>query len=188
MSSYRIKLFRTSTMPIVLLSALVSNFYFVSHFLHKRYNGNYFLVNLMGKWQQSGQFNIPIGGLAYYVTAPGRLADMAPDPIRALFYLVFTLAICALLSKTWIQVSGFAARDVVKKLEAQNMGIPGHKFSSLEKELNHYVPIAAALGGICIGALTVMADLMGAMVSGPGILLAVTIIYQCCEAYEEQEC
>ncbi|KAL6226971.1 hypothetical protein ACLB2K_000930 [Fragaria x ananassa] len=142
----------------------------------------------MGKWQQSGRFNIPIGGLAYYVTAPGRLADMAPDPIRALFYLVFTLAICALLSKTWIQVSGFAARDVVKKLEAQNMGIPGHKFSSLEKELNHYVPIAAALGGICIGALTVMADLMGAMVSGPGILLAITIIYQCCEAYEEQEC
>jgi len=31
---------------------------------------------------------------------------------------------------------------------------------------------------MCIGALTVVADLLGAIGSGTGILLAVTIIYQ----------
>ena len=45
------------------------------------------------------------------------------------------------------------------------------------KELNRYIPNAAAFGGMCIGALTIMADLMGAIGSGTGILLAVTIIY-----------
>lgn len=41
-----------------------------------------------------------------------------------------------------------------------------------------YIPTAAAFGGMCIGALTIIADFMGAIGSGTGILLAVTIIYQ----------
>jgi hypothetical protein len=48
----------------------------------------------------------------------------------------------------------------------------------LKKELNRYIPTAAAFGGMCIGALTIVADFMGAIGSGTGILLAVTIIYQ----------
>ena len=48
---------------------------------------------------------------------------------------------------------------------------------NLKKELNRYIPTAAAFGGMCIGALTIFADFMGAIGSGTGILLAVTIIY-----------
>lgn len=48
----------------------------------------------------------------------------------------------------------------------------------MKKELNRYIPTAAAFGGMCIGALTIVADFMGAIGSGTGILLAVTIIYQ----------
>ena len=58
--------------------------------------------------------------------------------------------------------------------------LQGHRDSpaSLKKELNRYIPTAAAFGGMCIGALTIVADFMGAIGSGTGILLAVTIIYQ----------
>jgi len=65
----------------------------------------------------------------------------------------------------------------------------GHRESSLERELNRYIPTAAAFGGLCIGALSVMADFMGAVGSGTGILLAVTIIYQYFEIFmkEQQE-
>jgi len=45
------------------------------------------------------------------------------------------------------------------------------------KELKRVIPTAAAFGGACIGALSVVSDLMGALGSGTGILLAVTIIY-----------
>ena len=42
--------------------------------LYRKYSGN-FLVNLLGKWKESeyssGQ-SIPVGGLAYYITAPSR--------------------------------------------------------------------------------------------------------------------
>ncbi|RAL50324.1 hypothetical protein DM860_007998 [Cuscuta australis] len=39
----------------------------------------------------------------------------------------------------------------------------------------------------CIGALTVLADMMGAIGSGTGILLAVTIIYQYFETFEKEK-
>jgi protein transport protein SEC61 subunit alpha len=67
--------------------------------------------------------------------------------------------------------------------------LQGHRDtqSSLKKELNRYIPTAAAFGGMCIGALTIVADFMGAIGSGTGILLAVTIIYQYYEAYQKEK-
>jgi protein transport protein SEC61 subunit alpha len=40
---------------------------------------------------------------------------------------------------------------------------------------------------MCIGALTIIADFMGAIGSGTGILLAVSIIYQYFEMYEKEK-
>ncbi|KAJ6894998.1 hypothetical protein NC652_028672 [Populus alba x Populus x berolinensis] len=169
-------------MPIILQSALVSNLYFISQLLYRRYSGN-FLVNLLGKWKESeysgGQF-VPVGGLAYYITAPSSLADMAANPFHALFYFVFMLSACALFSKTWIERCSQAAQGTTN-------GYAGHRESNLQKELNRYIPTAAAFGGICIGALTVLADFMGAIGSGTGILLAVTIIYQYFETFEKEK-
>lgn len=62
----------------------------------------------------------------------------------------------------------------------------GHRDSSVMHELNRYIPTAAAFGGMCIGALTVVADFMGAIGSGTGILLAVTTIYQYFETFVKE--
>ncbi|KAK9829859.1 hypothetical protein WJX72_008284 [[Myrmecia] bisecta] len=187
---YPIKLFYTSNMPIILQSALVSNLYFISQLLYKRYGGN-FLVRLLGAWQESeysGQMH-PVSGLVYYISPPQSLAAVAQNPIHALFYVAFMLSACALFSKTWIEVSGSSANDVAKQLREQQMYLQGHRdtVQSLKKELNRYIPIAAAFGGMCIGALTIIADFMGAIGSGTGILLAVTIIYQYFETYEKEK-
>ncbi|KAL7129826.1 hypothetical protein ABFS83_13G093800 [Erythranthe nasuta] len=186
--SYPIKLFSNSNMAIILQSALVTNLKGISQLLYTRYGG-YFLVNLLGKWQESqysGQ-SVPIGGLAYYITAPSSLAEMAADPFQAVFYIVFMLTACAMLSNLWMEVSGCSAKDIAKQLKEQQMVMPGHRDSTLEKELNRYIPTAAALGGLCIGALTVLADSTGAIGSGTGILLAVTTIYQYFETFEKEK-
>jgi len=187
--SYPIKLFYTSNIPIILQTALVSNLYFFSQLLYKRYSTNV-LVQLLGRWQdvegQSGQ-NVPVGGLAYYVSPPKSLAEIMYDPIHALFYFAFILGACALFSKTWIEVSGSAPKDVAKQLRDQAMIVPGFRDKSLITVLNRYIPIAAAFGGMCIGALTVVADFMGAIGSGTGILLAVTIIFQYFEMFVKEQ-
>lgn len=67
------------------------------------------------------------------------------------------------------------------------MIIKGHRESSMIHELNRYIPTAAALGGLLIGALSVFADFIGAIGSGTGILLAVTIIYQYFEIFVKEQ-
>jgi len=179
MGSYPIKLFYTSNIPIILQSALVSNLYFFSQLLYKRFKSN-MLVNLLGQWQEvdySGQ-SIPVGGLVYYISPLHSFSDIWDDPIHAVFYIAFVLFSCALFSKTWIDVSGSSAKDVAKQIKDQSMMIPGYRDSDIPKYLNKYIPIAASFGGACIGALTIVADFLGAIGSGTGILLAVTIIYQ----------
>ena len=67
---------------------------------------------------------------------------------------------------------------------------PAHRSihaQALVHTLNRYIPPAAAFGGMCIGALTVVADLLGAIGSGTGILLAVTIIYQYYEMFSKEQ-
>eukprot|EP00996_Jenningsia_fusiforme_P000459 NODE_1402_length_1550_cov_130.055296_g1263_i0.p1 GENE.NODE_1402_length_1550_cov_130.055296_g1263_i0~~NODE_1402_length_1550_cov_130.055296_g1263_i0.p1 ORF type:complete len:496 (-),score=97.78 NODE_1402_length_1550_cov_130.055296_g1263_i0:63-1490(-) len=189
--SYPIKLFYTSNMPIILQTALVSNLYFFSQILYKRFSSNVF-VGLLGRWEEPeyspNGSSIPVGGLAYYVSAPNSFGDMLADPFHAIFYVVFVLTTCALFSKAWIDVSGSSARDVAKQLREQQMVLRGHRNieSSMVKELNRYIPTAAAFGGMCIGALTVAADFLGAIGSGTGILLAVTIIYQYFEIFTKE--
>merc|ERR1711874_203168 len=155
----------------------------------KRFKSN-MLVNLLGQWQEvdmTGQ-SIPVGGIVYYISPLHSFGDIWDDPIHAVFYVAFVLISCALFSKTWIDVSGSSARDVAKQLRDQGMMMPGYRDSDLPKVLNRYIPTAAAFGGACIGALTIVADFLGAIGSGTGILLAVTIIYQYFEMiYKEQE-
>jgi protein transport protein SEC61 subunit alpha len=184
--TYPIKLFYTSNMPIILQTALVSNMYFLSQLLFRKFPTNVF-VNLIGAWQEGqGGRSVPIGGLVYYISPPGTIVDILRDPLRAFFYIAFVLATCAAFSDMWVKVSGQSSADVAKILRRQKMTIPGVRSSRLEKELDKYIPVAATFGGLCIGALSVFADLIGAVGSGTGILLAVTIIYQYFEMYVKE--
>jgi len=185
--SYPIKLFYTSNIPIILQTALVSNLYFFSQLLYKRYSTN-FIVQLLGVWHEqegSGQSQ-PISGLAYYVSPPTSLWEVLVDPLHAIFYMTFILASCALFSKTWIEVSGSSPKDVAQQLKQQDMVFVGYRDATNIKVLERYIPVAAAFGGMCIGALTVVADFMGAIGSGTGILLAVTIIFQYFEMFAKE--
>lgn len=181
--TYPIKLFYSSNIPIILQSALVSNLYFFSQILYKRYKNN-FIIKLLGQWQDvdQGGHSVPIGGLVYYISPPNNILEIARDPFHTIFYIAFILISCALFSKTWIEVSGSGVSDVAKNLTDQGYSIKGFRDSNIKELLKRYIPIAATFGGMCIGALTIFADFVGAIGSGTGILLAVTIIYS---YYEE---
>jgi len=189
-SSYPIKLFYTSNIPIILQSALVSNLYVISQMLAVKFSGNFF-INLLGVWADVGgggpARSYPIGGLCYYLSPPENLAHILEDPVHAVLYIIFMLGSCAFFSKTWIEVSGSSAKDVAKQLKEQQMVMRGHREKSMIHELNRYIPTAAAFGGLCIGALSVLADFLGAIGSGTGILLAVTIIYQYFEIFVKEQ-
>ncbi|XP_049851052.1 protein transport protein Sec61 subunit alpha-like [Schistocerca gregaria] len=185
---YPIKLFYTNNIPIILQTALVSNFFFLSQLLYKYFPN--FIIGAIGTWQENPyqpQQIIPVGGFAYYISPPANFRDAVSDPIHSFIYAAFVLATCALFSRIWISISGSAPADVSKQLKDQQLMIRGHRDDSTIHILDRYIPTAAALGGLCIGILSITADFMGAIGSGTGILLAVTTIYSTFEtAIKEQ--
>uniref|UniRef100_A0A8C9PBK9 SEC61 translocon subunit alpha 1 n=1 Tax=Spermophilus dauricus TaxID=99837 RepID=A0A8C9PBK9_SPEDA len=165
-NTYPIKLFYTSNIPIILQSALVSNLYVISQMLSARFSGN-LLVSLLGTWSDTSSGGparaYPVGGLCYYLSPPESFGSVLEDPVHAVVYIVFMLGSCAFFSKTWIEVSGSSAKDVAKQLKEQQMVMRGHRETSMVHELNRYIPTAAAFGGLCIGALSVLAGFLGAL-------------------------
>jgi protein transport protein SEC61 subunit alpha len=113
------------------------------------------------------------------MSPPHTIKEAFLDPIHTFLYITFVVSACALFSKTWIEVSGSGPREIAKQLKDQQMVMAGHREGSMYKELKRVIPTAAAFGGAILGLLSVAADLMGAIGSGTGILMAVTIIYSC---------
>lgn len=177
--AFPIKLFYTSNIPIILQTALVANLHTFSQILYRKFRNNLF-VNILGQWQDvdvGGQHSIAVGGFAYYITPPRSTTDILADPFHAVIYVTFVLVSCALFSKAWIDVSGQSPKDVAKQIRDQGLVFKGHRGESIISVLNKFIPTAAAMGGILIGALTILADFLGAIGSGTGILLGVSILY-----------
>jgi protein transport protein SEC61 subunit alpha len=188
---HTIKLFYTSNMPIILQTSIVSNINFISSLMSRRFGSN-IIVNLLGRWEarefsQNGQ-EFPVGGLSYYITAPQTLYEMVEDPIHAIFYITFVLTTCAMFSRLWITISHTTSRDVAKKLKQEGRWLARARQTEqdMANVLEKYIPVAASFGGLCIGALTIFADFLGAIGSGTGILLAVTMINQYYEILQRE--
>lgn len=167
-NTYPIKLFYLSSTPIILQTALVSNLHFFSGILYRKFKNNAF-IRLLGVWQEDGMYGGGprlIGGFAYYLTPPQSFMDIIYNPQHFAFYFLFIMITCALFSKLWLEMSGRSTGDVVKQISEQNLFIQGSKKESMFKILDRYIPTAAVFGGMCIGILTIVADLLGAIGSG----------------------
>ncbi|CAO3662573.1 unnamed protein product [Umbelopsis vinacea] len=186
--TYPIKLFYTSNMPIMLQSTMTSNIFMISQMLYNRFPEN-LLVKILGIWKpyEGSSQLFATNGIAYYLSAPHSLTDALLDPFHTVIYVAIMLTGCALLSKTWIEVSGSSPRDVAKQLKDQQMTIAGYRDTSMYKELKRVIPVAASFGGACLGAVSVLADMLGAIGSGTGILLCVTIIFQYFEMFVKEQ-
>jgi len=179
--TFPIKLFYTSNIPVILQTAVVSHMFFFSKMLYARYGSN-LIVQFFGTWVG----NKATGGLAYYLTPPDGFGAILVEPLHFGLYVLFVLGTCAGFSVLWLEISNQSSTHVAKQLEAQGLVISGFRSQGVVKVLDRYIPIAAAFGGICIGTLSIFADLMGAIGSGTGILLAVSIIFNYWETYSRE--
>lgn len=173
--SHTIKLFYTSNIPIILLSSCVSNISFLSRMLSRTFPNN-LLVKILGTWDEINGQTFPKGGLAYYLHPPTSLTDLLYDPIHAFVYAVTILIACAFFSLLWLEISGMGPKKVYEQFQRSGREIAGFPGNATYKVLNHYIPTAAAFGGLSVGALTIFSDSVGAIGSGTGILLAANII------------
>jgi protein transport protein SEC61 subunit alpha len=184
---YEVKLFYTSTTPIIVQSTIVSQVCHFSRIASSRFPDS-LVTKLLGVWQtpQQGlgdEWSIPVSGLAYYLQAPMSVRHTISDPIQTLVYLVFCLASAGIIAYYHVWIGGNSPADIAKQLKSQHLTIKGHREDpkAIEKKLTALIPTIATLGGILTGLLSFVADFIGAFGSGTGIIIAVSIIYQFAE-------
>ena len=183
-SRYPIKLLYVSNLPVIFASALFANVFFFSQLLWSQMGkpapGTNLFFQIIGDYNQTDNNVQAVGGLAYYVTPPSGLINVAADPLRAAAYLGILVAFCAVFSLIWLEVGGLGPAKVAQQLMDSGMQIPGYRRSGrpIEQILKRYIPVVTVLGGIIVGLVAGVADFFGVYGSGTGILLSVGIIYQ----------
>jgi preprotein translocase subunit SecY len=102
------------------------------------------------------------------------------DPLRAISYVIFMVTLVVIFSKLWVEIGGLAPREVAKSLMDSDVQVPGFRKAetSIGTVLSKYIPPITILGGIIIGLLASLSDLLGVFGSGTGILLMIGIIMQ----------
>ncbi|MHA2250017.1 MAG: preprotein translocase subunit SecY [Candidatus Kariarchaeaceae archaeon] len=181
---YPIKFLYVSNIPVILVSALFANVFLVSNLMNNKYGRDNSVMGslsrFLGEWDDSSGQNTPIGGLASFTTAPRGVLAVADDPFRAVIYMIIMTVMSTLFAMVWVETAGMSARDVARQLIGAGMQIPGFRRHPkiIERYLNNYIPYAAFMGGMFIGILASLADFMGALGSGVGILLTTGIIRQ----------
>ncbi len=192
---YPIKLLYTSNIPVILAQALYANILFFGQIIYTNWNpeGNNPILNLIGTFsQQEGSTRmIAESGLARYITPPqGLIVFTQPDGVlHVIIYALLMIILCWGFSVIWVDISGIAPRDVARQLLGSGYIVPGFRRSErvLERLLDRYIPVVAGLGGFLIGILAAVADILGALASGTGILLMVSIIKQYYETIAKEQ-
>ncbi len=158
-------------------------------FLAKYYIKNILVVyyiKLLGTWRNEGGEQEAIGGLAYFLKPPKNFSDFITHPLRSIVYTIIILYVSGFFTQTMVNVTGKGAIDLARGLKHEGFFIEGFKENeeSIYKRLERIIPTVSFLSGMLIAALQILADLIGAIGSGTGILLLVSTIL---EAQENNE-
>src|SRR5918992_1576220 len=176
---YPIKLLYTSVIPVILASALVANAIFMGRMLWANYNpqNSSPTFNWLAQFDPSSPQS-PTGGLLYYITAPRGLDAALQDPVRAVVYILFLTTIVTIFGRLWVELGGLSAGKAAKNLLDADVQVPGFRRSegSVEALLNKYIPSVTIAGGIIIGLVASISDVLTVFGSGIGILLMVDIL------------
>ena len=176
-------LFYVSNIPVIFAAALFMNM----NFLHTAVVGWVAPDNEM--WMG------PLSDVAYLLTPFYVGTDMnnyfamltqpsqylgVPGWGHAIVY-VLTLSIMSIFfGLFWIEMAKMDAKSIAAQLGQYGANIPGFRQDKrfLEDKLNEYITPLTIAGSFAVGLLAGLADLTGALGTGTGILLTVTILYQ----------
>jgi protein transport protein SEC61 subunit alpha len=179
---YPIKLLYVSNIPVILFSALVANITFFSQYLWSHYNPNNTnqFFNYLVKFDPANTQQGPIGGLVYYMSGPNSFAAALADPVRSLTYIGFAVAFSVMFAKIWVEIGGLSPKAAAQNLIGADVQVPGFRRTgaSVEAILSKYIPVITIIGGVFIGLLASLSQILGVYGTGVGILLMVDIIIQ----------
>ena len=100
--------------------------------------------------------------------------------LQGLFHTLFFMFFSTLFAVLWVKNTGMDAKSQAEKISASGLQVAGFRqdIRIIESILNRYIPALTVMGGMAIGFLASITNLIGAMVSGTAILLVIMIMFQ----------
>lgn len=186
--------FYTSVLPVILTSALIANLQlfggmvenvaapciagelctgtakFASYFTFLGRYSNGVAVSGLSFWM--GSTNL----LTLFIRGGFMWRYFFQGITHILFYVLFSTVFAVF----WMKTSGMDSKSQAEKIAASGLQVAGFRQDTriLESILDRYIMPLTIMGGIAIGLLASVTNLLGAIVSGTAILLVVMILFQ----------
>ena len=186
--------FYASVIPVILTAALIANIQLFGGMLENdaiscasaagctglEKFASYF--GFLGSFSQ-GQ---AISGLAFWLGSTNILDLIIRGGflpiylIQGVTHILFFVFFSTLFSIFWVKTSGIDAKAQAHKIASSGLQVAGFRQDErvLESILDRYIMPLTVMGGVAIGLLASITDLLGALVSGTAILLVIMIMYQ----------
>ena len=181
-----LKFFYASVIPVILTAALIANLQLFGGLLQNWMGRPTILGNVV-----NGQ---AVSGFLYWVGSTNIVARIIQGSWewrllgQILGHVVFFMFFAALFSVFWVKTSGMDASAQAQNILKSGLQIPGFRKDEriLESILKRYVMPLTIMGGMAIGLLAALADVLGALVAGTALLLGIMIIFQFYENIAQQ--
>lgn len=100
--------------------------------------------------------------------------------LQGLTHTLVYMLLSTVFAVFWIKTSGMDAKTQAHKIAASGLQVAGFRQDErvLESILERYILPLTVMGGMAIGLLASVTNLMGALISGTAILLVIMIFYQ----------
>lgn len=200
-----LQFFYASVIPVIFTAALVANFQLFGGILHNAAQpcitgvgecaglarfASYF--TFLGQFGPQGE---PVSGLAFWVNSSPILellirgAFLPRYILQSITHVLFFVVFSTMFAIFWVKTAaGLDSKSQAKKISSSGLQVAGFRQDErvLESILDRYIMPLTVMGGIAIGLLASVTNLLGALVSGTAILLVIMITYQIYQTIGQQ--
>ncbi|MFA5857141.1 MAG: preprotein translocase subunit SecY [Candidatus Pacearchaeota archaeon] len=173
-----LQFFYASVIPVILTAALIANLQLFAGLLQNWLGHATFLGNM-----EQGQAT---AGLLHWVS-PINIRELILEGgwkwtmiFQVLGHVSFYMFFAALFSVFWVKTSGMDSSTQAQNILNSGLQIPGFRKDRriLESILDRYIMPLTIMGGMAIGLLASIADILGTLVAGTALLLGIMITFQ----------
>lgn len=177
---FPIKLLYVSNIPVILAAAIFSNIMLIANIMSGTWLADTPVADFIGRVNVVNGSYVPVSGLAWLVTPPRGITEVAEAPLHAVGYVLILTFISLGLSMVWLSVSGMDARSVSTQLVGSDIFLRGFRSEPrvIESKIAPYIKTVTVIGGMLIGLVAGVGDVLSVIGGGMGVLLAVGIIEQ----------
>ncbi len=108
--------------------------------------------------------------------------------LQGFTHLLFFMFFSTIFAIFWVKTSGMDSKSQAQQITSSGLQVAGFRQDQrvIESILDRYIMPLTVLGGMAIGLLAALTDLLGALVSGTAILLVIMIMFQFYQSIAQQ--